>query len=226
VARQAAADRGAWDALLDASPLDPRPDPDGISVDSEVLRAYDSRLGSALIRAAGRRVGLSLGTGRAGRILDLARRGRSGTKLELGGGWSACLDFDRLTLARDVRAVPAQAVLEGPSGSAQVGRWTLRWRVETAPSRQERASRAAWVLPARYEIHTWRAGDLVRPLGGVGRRLVVRCMQDRQVPRRERAGWPVITHERVVVWVPGVCRADVQVPADGVEALRIDAERT
>lgn len=226
VARQAAEDRGAWDALLEALPLAVRCEAEGISVDSEVLRAYDSRLGSALVRALGRRVGLSLGPRRADRVLALARRGRSGSRGDLGQGWSACLDFGRLALVRAAPVVPAEAMIEGSSGAVEVGPWTLRWRGEAAPARQERATGTAWVLPGRYGIRTWRPGDLVRPLGGVGRRLVVRCMQDRQVPRRERAGWPVLTHEGAVVWVPGVCRADLQVPADGVEALRIDAERT
>ncbi|HEX7023589.1 MAG TPA: tRNA lysidine(34) synthetase TilS, partial [Gemmatimonadales bacterium] len=70
----------------------------------------------------------------------------------------------------------------------------------------------------------WRAGDRIRPLGGTGRRLVVRCMQDAGVPRSRRAGWPVVVADGVVVWVPGVCRGAERLPAPGAAATRIDVE--
>jgi tRNA(Ile)-lysidine synthetase-like protein len=72
-------------------------------------------------------------------------------------------------------------------------------------------------------VRAWRAGDRVRPLGGRGRRLVVRCMQDQKIARSQRAGWPVVEAAGVIVWVPGVCRSAELVPRFGAPSMRIDA---
>lgn len=225
VAAQAGADRAAWDALLEALPLALRHDRDTISVDSAVLRGYDTRLGWALVRALGRRVGLMLGARHTGRILRLAETDRSGTRLDLGQGWTAAVDFHRLSLHRRPSVGAWTMVIEGSSGETGAGGWVFRWRSEPAPEVMAREAATTWVLPGRYDVRPWRPGDAIRPLGGVGRRPVVRCMQDRRVPRRERPGWPVVISREAVVWVPEVCRAAHDVPVGGVEALRIDAER-
>jgi tRNA(Ile)-lysidine synthase len=73
-------------------------------------------------------------------------------------------------------------------------------------------------------VRGWVSGERIRPLGGTGRRLLVRCFQDARVPRSRRAAWPVIAGPEGAVWVPGVCRSDALLPEPGTEALRIDAE--
>ena len=225
VARQAAADRAGWEALLDVLPLDLRTEPDGVSVASGILRAYDTRLGTALVAAVARRSGLALGDRRASRALELARRGRTGARVDLGGGWIAEAGFGRLALVRPVQEVALSGRLTGRQGTFGLGAWRVSWRPDAAPPLLVRDAAVTWVIPGEYQIRSWRPGDRIRPLGGRGRRLVVRCMQDRQVPRRNRSGWPVLEVENVIVWVPGVCRSDAQVPAAGAEAMRIDVEQ-
>ena len=66
--------------------------------------------------------------------------------------------------------------------------------------------------------------ERVKPLGGPGRRLLVRCFQEERVPRSRRADWPVLAQDGTIAWIPGVCRSDTQVPVPGAEALRVDAE--
>jgi hypothetical protein len=34
----------------------------------------------------------------------------------------------------------------------------------------------------------------------------------------------VLAQSEDVIWIPGVCRSDVRLPARGSEALRVDAE--
>lgn len=226
-ARQAAAERAAWDGLLDTLPeLGVARDPAGISVAAPPLAGYDSRLAEALIRAVGRRARIVIGPRRAGRILDLVRTGRSGSSLPLGGDARAEIAFGRLRLVRAGDPTPAAAVLaigSGRAGEARWGRWSLRWTTERAPAEQPRNGMTAWFVPTtELQVREWQPGDRLHPIGGTGRRLLVRCFQDAQVPRSRRAEWPVVESEGQVVWAPGVCRGAGLVPEAGSEALRVD----
>jgi tRNA(Ile)-lysidine synthase len=226
VARQAAANRAAWDAVLEVLPgLDFRVERDGFSVAAGVLSGYHSPLGTAVLGAAARRVGCRLGRTPAGRMLRLAARGVSGSIIQLGGGWAGEMAFGRLVVSRVARSVAAEPwILEGRCGLRRWGRWRFRWSLEPAPPSQERAARTAWVVPGPLVVRGWTAGERLRPLGGTGRRLLVRCFQDGRVPRSRRAEWPVLSAPDGVVWIPGVCRSDALLPERGAEALRIDAE--
>ena len=226
--RQAAADRAGWDALLAQIPgLDMQRAADGVSVAATPLRGYDSAILRALLGALGRRAGCLIGPARAARIERLLARGRSGAVAELGAGFTAELTFGRLRLFRDPGHRPqwGGTPLGGPDGSLQLGPWRVSWREEAAPERLDRTASSTWLAEGSYTIRPWRAGDRIRPLGGTGRRLVVRCMQDAKVPRSQRVGWPVIEASGEVVWVPGVCRSAVRIPGPGARARRIDAER-
>ena len=81
-----------------------------------------------------------------------------------------------------------------------------------------------WLASAQLVVRGWTPGERIRPLGGTGRRLLVRCFQDARVPRSRRAAWPVIAGPDGAVWVPGVCRSDALLPEPGTEAVRVDAE--
>ncbi len=225
--RQAARDRAAWSAALDLLPgLDFRLERDGFSVAAPGLSGYDSALGETILMAAARRVGCRLGPARAVRVLRLAARAASGSTVPLGNDWAAEVAFGRLTVARTalVDAPPAPWPMRGPRGDGAWGRWRLRWSVEAAPERQDRGGMTAWVAPAPLVVRPWSAGERLRPLGGTGRRLLVRCFQDARVARSRRAGWPILAGPDGVVWVPGVCRSDALLPDAGTEAVRIDAE--
>jgi tRNA(Ile)-lysidine synthase len=226
LARSAARQRAAWSAALDRVPgLDVREEDGVISVAGAPLREYDSALSEALVMALGRRAGCPVGPVRAGRILRLVAAGRSGAEVPLGSGWRAELAFGRLRLVRtaEVREDPPWT-LDEAAGERLWGRWRLRWRPDSAPGRQERAAFVAWFRPVPLEVRSWKPGDRVRPLAGAGRRLVVRCFQDQRVSRRRRTAWPVLTQDDAVVWIPGVCRSDALLPAEGSEAVRVDAE--
>ncbi|MFL5496617.1 MAG: tRNA lysidine(34) synthetase TilS, partial [Gemmatimonadales bacterium] len=196
---------------------------------------YDSALAETVLMAVARRVGCRLGPARAERLLALARRGASGAVVPLGGEWKAELAFGRLRLLRSPSGehlAPADAwALDGESGEGSWGGWRIRWNRELAPESQARAALSAWFapdpLPAEAQplaVRRWRPGEKVRPLAGVGRRLIVRCFQDARIPRTRRSEWPVLARQDDVVWIPGVCRSDALLPACGTEALRVDAE--
>lgn len=226
--RQAARGRAAWNSVLDVLPgLDFRLEREGFSVAARPLSEYDSALAETVLISAARRAGCRLGPVRAGRVLGLMERGGSGARVPLGDAWIAELAFGRLVVTRaDPGSDPAAWPLHGVQGEGAWGRWRVRWSRERAPERQERAGLAAWFAPAPLVIRMWSAGERIRPLGGSGRRLLVRCFQDARVPRSRRASWPVLAGPGGVVWIPGVSRSDALLPEPGTEAVRVDAEHT
>jgi tRNA(Ile)-lysidine synthase len=226
VSRHAARDRAAWDAVLEALPgLDLRVENEGISVAAASLGDYDSALTQAVILALARRVSCRLGPARIGRVLELLDRGMSGARVPLGAGWIAEVGFGRLRL---VPAEPELTVepwsLADPRGEGTWGRWKFRWQPAPAPGHQDRVGLSAWFTPEPLTVRRWSPGEKVKPLGAAGRRLVVRCFQEVRVPRSRRGSWPVLAHSNDVLWIPGVCRSGIRLPAEGTEALRVDAE--
>lgn len=225
LAHQAAENRAAWDALLDVLPgVQWQEDSDGGSVAAAVLAGYDSVLAAAVVQAIARRVGCPLGLTRAAKVVDFARRGRSGAILELPRGWRVEAAFERLRFLRpEPESLPASFTLsDAPSGARRWGEWLVAWTVEAAPGRQQREGNRAWFVPGTITVRSGLPGDRILPLGGSGHRSVVRCLQEAKVPRSKRAGWPVVEAGGCIVWVPGVCRSDDLLPAQGTEAVRVD----
>lgn len=213
----------AWDALLEALPdLEPLVERHGVSVAAHALARYDSALAEALVSALGRRAGCVIGRARAARLVRLAGKGRSGTSLPLGAGWGGEIAFGRLTIRRVPGPAPEEAALAAVEGDVRWGRWRFRFVRDRAPEKQERGGLTAWFPPEALTVRTLRPGDRVRPLGGIGHRLLVRCFQDARVPKLSRSDWPVLLAGEAVVWVPGVCRSEAHVPPEGSEALRVD----
>jgi tRNA(Ile)-lysidine synthase len=226
VAGHAARERAAWDAVLDVlSGLDFRTEIDGFSVAAGPLTGYDSTLGQSVLMAAARRADCPLGPRRAARLLGLASTALSGATMALGEGWMAEMTFGRLAVHRNAAAGELLPLaLEGTEGERRWGRWRLRWRIDVAPARQARSGLAAWFAAAPLVVRSWTPGERIRPLGGAGHRLLVRCFQDARVPRSRRGTWPVLAGPGGVVWIPGVSRSDAFLPEPGTEAVRVDAE--
>jgi tRNA(Ile)-lysidine synthase len=226
LSRQASRDRAAWDAVLEALPeLDLRVEDEAISVAAPSVGRYDSALAQAVVLAVARRAGCQLGPARVDRVLGLLKSGTSGARAPLGGDWTAELSFGRLRIGRDVQASgQGELALEGHSGQGSWGRWTFRWSRATVPGQQDRAAMSAWFTGEPLTVRAWSPGERLKPLGGSGRRLVVRCFQEVRIPRSRRWSWPVLEQNQEIIWIPGVCRSDVQVPSSGTEALRVDAE--
>jgi tRNA(Ile)-lysidine synthase len=223
VAAAAAAECAAWDAALDQLPgLAPEAEPAGASVVAPVLAGYDSQLARAVLRGLARRAGCPLGPARAARVVAWLPGAASGASLPLGGDWLAEVAFGRLRVVRRPAAPPPAEALAGGAGELAWGAWRLAWRTEPAPGAQPRDGWTAWVIPGAVTLRAPAPGDRLHPLGGTGRRLVVREMQDRKVPRSHRAGWPVLVRNDELLWVPGVCRAAAALPPRGTDALRVD----
>ena len=226
LAAQAADDRAAWDAVLDTLPeLELHAGAGGISVAAPVLADYDSALIQAVILALARRAGCQLGPTRAARVLSLLRSGTSGARVPLGSNWIAELALGRLHIHEAMPEPVTQPwTMESPRGSATWGRWRFSWEQAPAPVQQDRSALRAWFASSALTVRAWSPGERVKPLGGSGHRLIVRCFQDKGVPRSRRTSWPVLALEERILWIPGVCRSDAELPARGMDALRVDAE--
>jgi tRNA(Ile)-lysidine synthase len=225
VARLARTDRLAWDALLDILPLDLQVEAGGVSLRHAPLSDWPRPLGMQLLQAAARRAGFTLGPLAASRVLALVGQGRSGRRADLGRGLVAECAFDRVSLGPPHPAAPMYAAISGAQGTVEAGAWRCQWRPDPAPERQARAGWVAWLPPGEYTVRPWNAGDRIVPLGGVGSRLVVRCMQEARIPRRERSAWPVVTAGGEILWVPGITRSNRGLPAAGSPALRLEFSR-
>lgn len=222
-AAQASRNVAAWDALLEVLPdLDLRVDGDGVSVAAHALARYDSALAEALVAATGRRVGCIIGPARAARLVGVAASGRSGAMVPLGAGWSGEISFGRLGLRR-APVIPADAArIEPEMADLRWGRWRFHVERQLAPECQAREGMTAWFPRGPITVRASRPGDRIVPLGGPGRRPVVRCFMDARVSKLARRAWPVLEAGGSVVWVPGVCRGAALVPPAGSEALRVE----
>lgn len=226
--RAAALERRAWDHALEHLPdIELRLEAHGFDVARAGLARYDDSLSIALVRAAARRVGLVLGVRRARRLIDLAPR-PSGRRLSLGGAWWAEVAFNRVRVrTREVREV-GEVVEVGEDkerGTARFGEFRVDWSPESAPERLARGDWTTWIAGGDWQVRPLRPGDRVVPLGGVGRRQVRRMLMEAQVPRGDRAGYPVVARGETILWVPGICRSAADLPQPGTRAVRVDVTK-
>ncbi|HXV86901.1 MAG TPA: tRNA lysidine(34) synthetase TilS [Gemmatimonadales bacterium] len=227
----ARAHRRAWAAALHAVPnLQVAVTGGRASVSRSALCALPDPLAQALLEAAAGEAGHALTPRRAARILGAARRAQSGRWVSAGPGWVAEIVFDQLV----IRPADQPAGVAGPSPAVRFGEtpegcvvwdaWEVEWRMGAAQP-LERQSLVTWITPGPGEVRGWRSGERITPLRGRGHRPVRRLLMEARVPRGERPGYPVISRHGEAVWLPGVCRGQVALPAAGQVALRIEARR-
>ncbi len=114
----------------------------------------------------------------------------------------------RLAGWADPRPAPNEPARPLPPAVRQQGRWL--WRRQSWdgvwPSDQWSAVFDADRLD-RFEIRCAQAGDVIQPLGMIGRKRVFEALAGAHVPASARPLWPVLTDgESQVLWVPGVIR--------------------
>ncbi len=217
--------RRAWDDLLGHLPaLEFRAEPDGVSVAVAPLKGYSSAVLRSVLKALGFRLEIGLGKGQLDRLQRLVAQGHTGQMADLIGGARGELSFGRLKLFGGAAHPPEYlAAIPAVGETAEAGDWRVTWSRSAPPEVVPRDGFTTWVrLGVSLVARPWRAGDRIRPIRGRGSRLVVRCMQDKEVPRSDRPKWPVLEHDGVVIWVPGVCRSDGLLPDPSALAMRID----
>jgi tRNA(Ile)-lysidine synthase len=58
------------------------------------------------------------------------------------------------------------------------------------------------------KVRNRRAGDQIQPLGMGGHKKVKDIFIDHKIPLLQRHGWPLIVDQEVILWIPGLKRAD------------------
>jgi tRNA(Ile)-lysidine synthase len=218
------AERDGWESLAKELPLlDFREESRAVSVAASPLAGYSSTIVRPVLKGLGRRLSVGLGSRSIDRLQRLLVLGDTGQIVDLVAGLKGELSFGRLRLFFPIEHPTGELTIDSATGSGVLEPWRIEWDIEGAPDQLQRGGFRTWLEPdAVVRVRPWRAGDRIRPLRGRGARLVVRCMQEAKVPRSRRSHWPVVEHRGDVVWVPGVCRSEVLVPAPGTRARRID----
>jgi tRNA(Ile)-lysidine synthase len=150
------------------------------------------------------------GTERAARI---TRSGKSGSRIQLSGGWELIRARDWLELRR------ANDVAQSEKGSdALVPPMTWdRWHFASTNDEPDSVWRIA--LPARLSltIRSWRAGDRlsIRQGNRAVTRKVKYFLSDARISGHIRARWPVVLAGDEIVWIPGVRRSDAAAARSG-----------
>lgn len=214
--------RQAWAEVLENIPgLEIEFSARGISVAAPVLQGYRSPLRHAVLAAIGRRIGVLLGERRLVALDSLLGR-QSGGTVTLDAVFRAELAFGRLTLYRLAVPEPQAAALE-PGVQVRIGEADLVVG-ETRAGEVVRSSWTTSLIPGKYAARPWHSGDRIRPLGGTGSRPVAVLFREARVGPAKRLMWPVVVTEddATIVWVPGICRSDVAIPAEGDEAWRVE----
>lgn len=224
--------RRAWEAFLRDDPSLGLVESDGaVEVERAPFSGYDPMLSTALLRALCRMRGCQLRSGRVDPLLRFVNTAPSGRVLDLGDGWTAENVFGRVRIARpSSRGAPLTRVAmsgwggQAGSGEARWGDWGITWCREPA-GRLTRATWSTWVRGDGGAVRGPLPGDVMRPLGGAGRRAVRRLLMEARVSRSERTQYPVVVCDDRIVWIPGVCRGDEALPRPGESAVRLDVRR-
>jgi tRNA(Ile)-lysidine synthase len=160
--------------------------------------------------------------GHIARILDLARAGTSGNRLELPGGlvvervlndlvFTAGNGFDRTAgkpLAYCYTADPAERG-EAVIGIAETGKRLrlklIDWPADGSETYQEASGALdAERLETPLVVRNWQPGDAYRPHGRGHREKLKRLLLARRIAGKDRALWPVLTSGGKPVWTSGL----------------------
>jgi len=162
-----------------------------------------------LARADG--VALTAGGTRAG--VEFISEGRSGGRVNLGGGLEMAREYDRIIIRRE-GAEPTPESLPvrecTGAGTVRIGERALWVRWRPAAGQGPRPDRiAVAVSPGHYPLmfRGWRAGDRIRLAGGT--RKLKKLFGDRRIPLSERARLPVLADRSGnVLWIEGLATAE------------------
>lgn len=205
----------------------------------EVVLARDELLGLpvALRRHAVRRAYSAtlpqappLESGHVEAVLTLLEAGPGTRSLDLPGGAVAVgRGGDEVAVY-----VPPELPTEEPAlyeGEVRWGGWVLRVE-EVGRFDGEDAGRAEVAyLDGRggpYRVRAVREGDMIRPLGLGGRKMVFRAMMDRKVPKDVRRRTPVVVGRRdEVAWIPfGELGEGFRVKAETDRILKVEVAKS
>lgn len=160
-------------------------------------------------------------------VLRAASCSRTGSRIELGQGYEAAIQYGTLVIGEAIEPASAfekKFVLPGctflPDGAVIESEFVLERGHDTVGSMCEYAD--ADLIPEGAVIRTRRKGDTLRPLGSAGRKKLKDYFIDRKVPRQERDRTPLLAHGSNILWVIGsVLSGDIGVSGNTKRICRL-----
>lgn len=224
-AEDAARIREACALLVDELALDARP---GRALVPDVIDGSWTQGAAALFcQTLAERAGVALDWRGTSRLADFARSGRTGRSIPLSGGWEGVRRYGALEIRRRQQETVGTIALRTDEDT-QFGAWRFRPSMGDEAGVGATDARGAWDawLPAEaaLEVRSWRDGDRMISSGS-GQRRVKRFLSDSRVVAADRAGWPVVTADGEIVWIPGVRRALAATARPGRPRVRVVCER-
>lgn len=154
-------------------------------------------------------------------MLDLALRGDSGKRADIGGGYFAAVVYGKLIIGRAVKK-RYNDVFEVLPGSLEFGGWDF----EIKPFEGEPKFGSgveffdADAIGGAVFRHR-REGDVIAPLGMAGTKRLSDYLSDRKVPLHQRDELVVLAHGSEVFWIVGVGVSDKSRVKPGAEIIKI-----
>lgn len=156
--------------------------------------------------------------------------------IDLPWGWSARRSYERLSLYRRGAVGSGASAYEAeivPDGMTVIA--GCRYRFDSAIVKRETVSAAlppdcalfdAERIAAGLRVRSFRAGDRIRPIGMDGTRKAKKIFIEQRVPIEQRSGFPMVTLDEEVAWMPGLKRGRVAlIGSDTRWVMRVDARR-
>lgn len=195
------------------------------------LLAAGRELQARVLRRAARSFEVRMSRGGTGEGVEFINAGRSGGRVQLGGGLELWREFDSFWVGPGV-PVPEDRPLEVDAsapgdGSLRAGGRSYRaaWGpgVERGPWPHSLAMPRE-IRQLSLSLRGWREGDRIDLAGG--RTKLKELFNRRRVPRSERPRLPLlVSGEADVLWVPGIDEAVEVAPDEREEEWRIGVRR-
>ena len=194
-----------------------------LHVASDALAGYDSETLSTLWPALAGRVGAVLDRRGTRRLAAFTITGRTGSAIQLSGGWEVLRRRHEFVVRRMGEAAGSALAAE-LSGELRFGNWYFNVVASAPDEMRTRLADSAWcaALPAdrRLTVREWSPGDRLASGEKVGRaRRVKRFLGDVGIAGPDRRGWPVVLADDEIIWIPGVRRSDAATVRSGRPAV-------
>jgi tRNA(Ile)-lysidine synthase len=203
-------------------------------------QALRGRMVRKIVKAGKERHG-ELGAQHVAGVLELARNGENGKLLRLPGGVEVRREKDTLLFRAGAKEVGgSEAPIEYareialdhegtrigiPSQRCAFRFRAIDWLRERSETRRTLTALDCSHLQGPLVLRNWRAGDRLQPAGRSRVYKLKRLLNKKGISRWERAGWPVLTSNGVIVWARGFpVAADFAANAETRTGLVIDEE--
>ncbi len=204
---------------------------EAVSLDRSTLLGAPAEIRGRAVRLLADRLDVAMTGGGTRQAIQFISEGRSGGRVDLGGGLVLAREFDRLVLGRAAADRPdSTLILEAPragSGRLHVGgrRLEVRWGPPSGSGRRPGASgrrvelaRDRLSFPLR--LRSRRDGDRLRT--EAGERKLKEHFREERVPESRRSRLLVAADATGrVVWVEGIGRDPALAPDDGSHAFSL-----